>query len=238
MIVPNYVPPKLEVEGNVAQGRHAIRIRFLQVVVGLNAASLVGAWLVALAPLPSIGWIYAALMVTALLVLLDVWRIARRGEPIEAKISALALPLAVIAFGWLAREIEATGFPMWAVLLGPGFLLLYTLLAGRDFSFMGAFALAWIGSSVAVAALTVSGGLQGVTGSYALLANTIVLLYQVYDLSSVLYRRRVGEEWAAVVDLYRNVFNIFGYIPRLVHHWRRHHIWNEVREEVARTLHL
>jgi len=237
MIVPNYVPPKLEVEGNVAEARHSVRVRFLQSVVGLNAASLVGAWLVALTPLPAVGWPVAAFMVAGLLILLDVWRIARRGEPIEARVSATMLPLAVFAFGWLAREVESTGFPVWAVLLGPGFLLLYTLIAGRDFSFIGAFALAWIGSSVAVAALTLSGGLEGPIGIYALLANTVTLLYSVYDLSSILYRRRVGEEWAAVLDLYRDVFNIFGYIPRLVGHWRRHHIWEEVRDEVARSLH-
>ena len=28
-----------------------------------------------------------------------------------------------------------------------------------------------------------------------------------------------------VTDLYRDVLNIFGYIPRVVQHWHKHRIW-------------
>ena len=51
------------------------------------------------------------------------------------------------------------------------------------------------------------------------------VIYWVYDLASLLARRRQGEELAAVVDLYRDVFNFFGYAVRMIKHWQKHKIW-------------
>jgi hypothetical protein len=53
-------------------------------------------------------------------------------------------------------------------------------------------------------------------------------VYFAYDLASLMSRRRRGEEAAAVVDLYRDVFNVFGYVPRVIAHWHRHRIWQDV----------
>ena len=65
-----------------------------------------------------------------------------------------------------------------------------------------------------------------VEGAQALSWNAIYLTFYVYDLASLLARRRIGEEWAAVVDLYRDVLNVFGWIVRVFAHWRKHKIWN------------
>jgi hypothetical protein len=48
----------------------------------------------------------------------------------------------------------------------------------------------------------------------------------VYDNASLLARRRLGEELGAVVDLYRDVLNVFGWVVRVLAHWRKHRIWN------------
>jgi FtsH-binding integral membrane protein len=156
---------------------------------------------------------------------LDLLRIAIRGKASEAKVSVLCLPAALILSSWVIREVRMDGFPVYQAVVGPVCIVLYTYLSGRDFSFIGCLLLSLIASSASVAAISNAVGLDRKHAAFALGTNFIFVTYLVYDLASLLARRRRGEELAAVVDLYRDVFNFFGYAVRMVKHWRKHRIW-------------
>ncbi|MER3496739.1 MAG: hypothetical protein C4321_05655, partial [Chloroflexota bacterium] len=65
----------------------------------------------------------------------------------------------------------------------------YLALCGRDLSFLG---MGLSALALSSAALLVWG-----TTPLGLAINAAVLCYWVYDLASLLSRRRIGEEWAA-----------------------------------------
>ena len=228
MYVPNYVPEPLEVPGNVTLAPYPVRLAFVRRVTLLHAASLclvAGlAWL-PVRPVP----LGAALGVLAVhLLLLDLVRVRLRGRPKEPSTSVALSGSMIAVVAVCARTAVLDGIPVWAMLVGPAFALAYTLLCGRDYSFVGCGLLSLIGSSVLLAGLAVQTGLGPGSAAWALGLNAAYLVYVVYDLASLMSRRRRGEEAAAVVDLYRDVFNVFGYVPRVVAHWRRHRIWGDV----------
>jgi hypothetical protein len=230
MYVPNYIPEPLEVPGNVTQDRYPARMAFVRRVVFLHVLSLLVLTGLTALPFPPVGWPTVVGALALGLVGLDLLRIQTRGKPFEAKASSfLLLPLLVVV-AWAARETMAAGFPAWALATGPVAVALYTLVCGRDFSFVGCYLLSLVASTIGVAALSNAMGVEGIPAGTALLVNAAWLFYYVYDLASLMARRRRGEELAAVVDLYRDVFNIFGYIPRVISHWRKHRIWSEVRK--------
>ncbi len=231
MYVPNYVPEPLEVPGNVTLAPHPVRLAFIRRVTVLHAASLCLVAAVAWLPMRNERPVSLAALLGVLagyLLLLDFVRVRLRGKPQEAFASvALAAPL-TLAAGFAARAAVLEGIPAWAILVGPAFALAYTLLCGRDYSFVGCGLLSLIGSSVILAGLAVQTDMGHPAAAWALGLNAAYLVYFVYDLASLMSRRRRGEEMAAVVDLYRDVFNVFGYVPRVVSHWRRHRIWQDV----------
>jgi len=230
MIVPNYIPEPLEVPGNVTEERYAVRVAFIRRVTLLHLTGVL-----AVAGLASVPWIQVGLIPTLVslalvLIGLDLWRIAKRGSAIEAKVSAAMLPIVLVLAGRSAAEIALAGFPIAAVLAGSICAAIYTALCGRDYSFVGGFLLSLIASTVALAALAPKLGYDVFTTAIAMTANAVLLAYTQYDLASILARRRRGEEVAAVVDLYRDVFNFFGYAVRCVKHWRRHRIFELPRQ--------
>jgi FtsH-binding integral membrane protein len=224
MYVPNYVPDPIEIPGNVTEEPYRVRVAFIKRVAVLHFVSLLIVQGIAYsAPLlpAHLSWWPLAVMILGLAVL----RVALRRGPREAGASTLLLLPLLVTVGVALQPTQARGFPLWTVLLGPGFGLIYALLCGRDFSFLGQYLLSLIASSTAIAALWV-GAPGTVDGArYALLVNSLYLSYWVYDLASLLARRRTGEELAAVVDLYRDVLNFFGYFARCLGHWRKHRIW-------------
>lgn len=234
MYVPNYVPEPLEVPANVTLDPYMVRLAFIRRVTVLHATSLCLIAALALIPSPpaSIGLLFGG--AAFFLLLLDFTRVRLRGKPVEAKVSVgIAVP---ILLPWLARCVHALvslDVPVWAMLVGPAFALAYTLLCGRDYSFVGCGLLSLIGSSVLIAGLAVQTHMGHPAAAWALGLNTAYLLYFVYDLASLMSRRRRGEELAAVVDLYRDVFNLFGYVPRVVSHWHRHRIWQDVVPQIG-----
>lgn len=229
MIVPNYVPEPLEVPNNIAEAPYAFRLRFIRRVMFLHLGTVGGIVLLTGNAWPQSGVVGVGLAFILVVIGLDFWRIAARSSRSEGIVSAGFLPVVVALASWLAVELQRIGFPVWAPLTGLLGACLYALLCGRDFSFAGCFLLSWILSSVAIAWRIIHLGLPVTQAAVALASNTAYLSYYLYDLASLLARRRKGEEWAATVDLYRDIFNVFGFVVRCVRHWRKHRIWEIAR---------
>jgi len=225
VIVPNYIPEPLEVPRNVTEEPYSVRVAYIRRVTLLHLTSLAALTGMAFLPWPSNMGASALVSLAGALLILDLWRINQRGRPAEAKVSALALPVVLALGAWSANSVSALEWPIAAPLAGMICAAIYTTLSGRDFSFVGCTFLALITSSVGIAALCLRYRLDTAHAGAALGANALYLLYFEYDLASLLARRRLGEEWAAVLDLYRDVFNVFGYAIRCVRHWRKHRIW-------------
>jgi hypothetical protein len=225
MYVPNYVPEPLEVPGNVTEQPYRARIYFIRRVALLHLASLIGIAILENLSFPQMGITTALIALGACLTGLDLVRIGLRGKPIEAKISTLCLPAVLILVAWGIRETSLGGWPVFPPLIGAACVVIYTVLAGRDFSFIGCALLSLIASSAAVAGFANLSQYDRERAAFALGTNAMFVIYWVYDLASLLGRRRQGEEFAAVVDLYRDVFNFFGYAVRMVKHWQKHKIW-------------
>ncbi len=225
MYVPNYIPEPLEVPGNVTEERYPVRLLFIRRVAILHIASLGVIALLAQLSFPRMELWYTLACLAACLTGLDLLRIALRGKPSEAKISTLCLPAVLILVGWGIHEVSQEGWPVIQGIFGGACVVAFTFVAGRDFSFVGCYFLSLIGSSAAVAGLSNYLNLDRSHAAMALGSNAVYVTYLVYDLASLLARRRRGEELAAVVDLYRDVFNLFGYAVRMVKHWHKHRIW-------------
>lgn len=224
MYVPNYIPDPIEIPGNVTEEPYLARVGFIKRVAALHCVTLLIVGALAYSPIslpaPNAWWPLAILILA-----LAAIRVALRRGPREAAVSSWLLVPLLFAVGVALHPVQESGWPLWTMILGPGFALLYCTLCGRDFSFMGQYLLSLIASSTTIAALAVAAPEMIAEARYALIANAAYLTYWVYDLASLLARRRLGEEFAAVVDLYRDVLNIFGYVARCIGHWRKHRIW-------------
>ncbi|MFZ4508526.1 MAG: hypothetical protein ACOYON_12600 [Fimbriimonas sp.] len=226
MIVPNFIPGPEEVAANVSMEPYGLRVAFIRRVMLLHFGSAGIVAVLMQLPFPAVGTRLAGFALALVLVVLAVQRILQRGGRSEASVASACLVVLLPAVAWFVHEIRYTGIPIWAPAVGLGAMLLYTLLCGRDFSFVGCFSLALVVSSVAIALLCRTHQLTGWTSGRALTLNAAALLFWTYDLGYLMARRRRGEELAAVTDLYRDVLNVFGYIPRVILHWRRHRIWS------------
>lgn len=225
MYVPNYVPEPLEVPGNVTQDPYLARVHFIKLVTALHLISLATITGLCIAPLPKASLIASLTSLCSLLILLELLRISLRGRKSEAVASAALLPIVLVFVSTLATSLEAKEVPVWCVLFGPAVCGVYTLFCGRDYSFIGCLFLSLVGSSTALAGVAIVLGLSERETMIGLGLNFVYLVYFVYDLAALLARRRQGEALAAVVDLYRDVFNVFGYLVRVIGHWRKHKIW-------------
>ncbi|MDR3689302.1 MAG: hypothetical protein P4L46_07985 [Fimbriimonas sp.] len=225
MYVPNYIPEPVEVPGNITEEKYPLRIAFVRKVALYYLASVCGTAALSFLGFPHAGIGLPVVAVAICLFGLDLLRIAIRGKPSEARVSVLCLPPALILSAWVIREIRLEGMPTSEYVVGAVSIVLYTYLSGRDFSFVGCCLLSLIASSAVVAGMSSASNLDRWHASFALGTNALFVFYVVYDLASLMARRRRGEELAAVVDLYRDVFNFFGYAVRIVKHWRKHRIW-------------
>lgn len=224
MYVPNYVPEPIEIPGNVTEEPYLVRLAFVRRVAILHFASLLVVFGIAYSPwAPSREVSLWALGVT--LITLAIQRVMLRRGSVESRASTFLLGPLLLVTGFALHHVQIAGYSLWTVLIGPGCALIYSLLCGRDFSFVGQFLLSLIASSTAIAALAVGAPTSLADSRFALIANSAYLLFWVYDLASLLARRRLGEELAAVVDLYRDALNFFGYFVRCIGHWRKHRIW-------------
>ncbi len=225
MYVHNYVPDPIEVPGNVTEEPYAERLAFIRRVSALHAISVCAIAGVVLAPTAILPRLTTSVYVLLLLLILCLLRIVFRGTKTEAMASLTLLPIVVVVFGMAAASWWQAGFPVWSASVGLVCAVTYTMICGRDFSFVGQFVLGLIASSAIVSLAVIWLQLDKLHAAQALAWNGCYLLYYVYDLASLLARRRKGEELAAVVDLYRDVLNFFGWIVRVIAHWRQHKIW-------------
>jgi FtsH-binding integral membrane protein len=225
MYVPNYIPPPIEVPGNVTEERYSVRLGYIRRVAVLHFFSLVLIGGVSALKLPIVRLDMSILWLAILLLFLSLVRIGTRATRNDLILSTSLLPVVIASIGIIAGTLDRTGWPIWGVSVGAACSVVYGLCCGRDFSFVGQFCLSLIASSVILAFAAITLGMPPRQAAFLLGANAAYLFYLVYDSASLLARRRLGEEPAAVVDLYRDVFNVFGYLVRVARHWRKHRIW-------------
>ena len=235
MIIPNYVPGPLEVDGNVGAARYRDRLRFLRTVVHGNTVFTALILAASYLPWPDMGVRTSVFFWLAVVIGLDLFRIFKREQSIEAKVSAWMLPLLGLSLSWVLHEIIARGGFVWPLFVAIAFQSGYALVCGRDFSFVGFFFLPWIASLFALGLFGVAGKVSSEGMSLSIWACSGWLFYTAYDLSMIMRRRRLGEELAAILDIHRDFLNVFGYIPRVIAHWKKHHIWVEVKGEINRS---
>jgi len=226
VVVPNYVPDPIEIPDNVTEQPYAARLKFIREMQCLQIVSImVVLGLASIPQIPVLPPIPVAIVLFAFLIGLCLIRIGLRRTPREAKVSTWTLPILLVLVAVAARTATDAGVEIWAAVVGPVFAFFYMVCCSRDFSFVGQYVLSLIASSVAIASVSLLIGHTGAYAGEALAINAAFLTYFVYDGASLLSRRRVGEQLATVVDLYRDCLNIFGFIPRVVQHWHKHRIW-------------
>ena len=227
MTVPPFVPQPIEIPGNVTTKPYLVIVGFVRRVSLAHFASVLAVATFALYGRP-VGSILALSGVTfCFLAGLNLLRTFAGGWRGEHLISLAAFPLFLACLGLTMRIFFDRGWPVWAPGLGLLMALAYTLSCGRDLSYVGMFAISGVVSTAAILVFAVLHRLPGQEIAAACLLNAGFLFYHVYDLASLLSRRRLGEELGAVIDLYRDVLNIFGYVPRVARHWREHRIWSK-----------
>ena len=226
MNVPPFVPQPTEIPGNVTVESYHVRLAFIRRVAVLHFLSICAiaflSW--TFSGFPSLST--CALILGGLLAGSSLFRSFAHGARWEPFASAATLPFIMASLAGVIAGLSDLGWPTWAPGLGIAASVAYTLVCGRDLSFVGMYCLAVLVSSIAMALLAVGEVITWRDVPAAFSTNLFVTFYYVYDLGSLLSRRRLGEEVGAVVDLYRDVLNIFGYSIRSVRHWREHRIWS------------
>jgi FtsH-binding integral membrane protein len=225
MYVPNYIPPPIEVPGNVTEQSYSVRLGFVRRVAILHLASLAVIAALSLLELPKVPVEMAIAELGIVLLVLSFIRIGTRATKYDLMVSGSLLPVVLVSLAVIVRTLNQGEWPVWGVAAGAACAVIYAISCGRDFSFVGQYALSLIVSSVGLACAAISMGMPPSKAAFLLGANAGYLFYLVYDSASLLARRRLGEEVAAVVDLYRDIFNVFGYLARVARHWRKHRIW-------------
>lgn len=222
MIIQPYFPEPETVPGNIAAERHPIRIAFVRKVMGgyaLAALLAIGvAWV-----RPEVSPEQPGLVLFVSLVLLTITRRLSGGGKGDRPFAMLVFPAVLVSLGLVLGNLttrEVWGCPALAALLLP----IYTAVSGRDYSFVGAYALTFGMTAAAWAGLATMGWIDPAELIWAVLSAGVYLFFVTYDLASLLRRRRWGEEFEAVVDLFRDSLNIVTYSVRVWQHWRRFRI--------------
>jgi len=222
--VPPYVPQPIEIAGNVAEESYPARLNFLRRVAVLFGTTVVA--MLAPAFFSFSLWPYDIAIIFASLLLLSIIRAIAKGRFIEQRLSLMVAPALFIGLGTMLYHLMSIGWPIWILGVGIACAIGYILGCGRDLSFLGMWFVSISASTVIsiVVAYAIRSPFLALCETLAL--NIAFLTYWVYDLAALLTRRRLGEEIGAVLDLYRDVLNMFSYPIRVLHHWRTHKIWS------------
>lgn len=236
MNVQPYFPEPVTVSGNVAAEPYDDRLRFLRWVTAIHLATVVPVVVIASLGLKEAGAALAPvegsvapawLPPIAILLLLSVSRKVHEATGLawlDRAAVAVLLPAFLYLLGSAAIRVDQAGVAVWPLAVAAGFQAVYAFVCGRDFSFVGQFVLA------ALATIAISFGVGWFLDqptlplSWGAALAVVWLFYHVYDLASLLQRRRLDEKILAVADLYRDVLNVFSYSFRVVQHWRRFRI--------------
>lgn len=225
MFIPNYIPDPVEVTGNASLSPYLDRVKFAKKVMAYHFLSVVGAFAASAAPWPRFDLRLIAIGVFTLIFTLSLVRIETRGTQLDQRLSLILFPALWVSLAFAVHEMRSLGWPVWSVLCGEVALVIYAATCGRDYSWFGQWFLSLVGSSLACWLLANQLGLTAATTWAALLTNAGFLTYVVYDSAMIMRRRRIDEAGGAVVDLYRDVLNVFGYAVRCWRHWKQHGIW-------------
>ncbi len=221
MQIQPYFPEPVVVSRNVASERYIVTLGFIRRVMAGHFATLVCVAVMAVTAAPLVDLATSTIALFICLLALTMLRRLLPGGTLDNVLSFLIMMPTLWSLATMCRHALDAGHPIWIV--GPGYLVanLYGALCGRDFSFVGQFAIA----AMATCVFVVSAGLSGFAAwPDAVLwgcAGLTFVLYYVYDLAALLSRRRLGEETAATADLYRDLLNFLTYSVRIVLHWRR-----------------
>ncbi|HMS55270.1 MAG TPA: hypothetical protein PKA27_07685 [Fimbriimonadaceae bacterium] len=223
MYVPSYIPDQIEIDGNVAEAKWSTVVGFVRRVTTMHLITLlVVAFLVDM-PVAVMGLEASIPFLIAALACLSLTRGIGKGKRWEQQLSWVLAPVMLVTLASLLRELGNLNWPIAALVVGPAIASAYSWVAGRDLSFLGMFLFAFGLSTTVVVALCSESRVQALE---AALVNGLWVFYYVYDLAALLTRRRLGEEWGAVLDLYRDVLNLTTYPIRVWRHWAKHRLWS------------
>ncbi len=223
MYVPSYVPEQIEINGNVAEAKWSVIVGFIRRVTTMHLVTiLVVAFLVDL-PVAVMGLEASVPFLLAALIGLSLTRGIGKGKRWEQQLSWVLAPVMLVTLASLLRELGNLNWPIAAMVVGPAIACAYAWVAGRDLSFLGMFLFAAGISTAVLVTLCREWRIQAIE---AAVVNGVWVFYYVYDLAALLTRRRLGEEWGSVLDLYRDVLNVTTYPIRVLRHWVKYRLWS------------
>lgn len=221
MQIQPYFPEPIAVRGNVAAERYMVTLGFIRrTMLGHLLSSVAVAAMAAFVPAVLDAAAYATAFVGGLLALTMLRRFLD-GGPIDSVTSLVLLVPTLWALSGLVRTGIDAGHPVWIVGACYAVATVYGAVCGRDFSFVGQFMVTLIATVVMLALLGITRTTSWAEAFFWGAAGLGYVLFYVYDLAALLSRRRLGEEPAAVADLYRDLLNFTTYSVRIVLHWRR-----------------
>jgi len=222
--VQPYFPDQIEIPGNVASEAYDLRLQFIRRTVGAYFLFivLIGLGSIVLPLYAPTSTLLLGVIVG--LVMMGVIRFLGQGTRWEIPLSCLLLTAIGVLLSNIVRLGLESGIPVWSLGWAVLGACLYTLLCGRDFSFIGQF---FLGALFTVFATAITCVWAALSFKVWLLGTGIALaylFYLVYDLAALLTRRKRGDELGALCDLFRDVLNVGGYVFRVIAHWRNFRI--------------
>ena len=149
-------------------------------------------------------------------------RLTVKSGKVEQYGSVILLLTAIPLLGQLCRDIHTAGYPILIFLIAATLSGIYTILAGRDFSFPGLVVVCSVGLIPILLILRNQGVPTMDTPAFAWIIGTIYLVYVAYNLSMILKRRTPSEVPTAIADFYRDSLNFLTYPVRVYFHWRNY----------------
>lgn len=229
---PPLLPEPITVPNNVADGDYDTRVRFVRTVgIGHLLSLAILAIAVGLFMHPT-GRLYVAEVGAQVIgvfsaVCLILLAAVRHSKPLWQLLVFLAFLLSFSAWMGTAVLRLHESYPAFTESLGIGIatawvaVLLYNVLCGRDYSFVGEFTISFLAVCVAVW-LYGKGVRLDFSETLAVLSLCALALgYWTYDLAMILGRRTSSERLAAILDLYRDVLNFLGFPVRILRMPRR-----------------
>jgi FtsH-binding integral membrane protein len=218
----NPFPEPYTVPDCVDDQSYAVKVRFIKLtLVGHLATILVIALSAQYLTVP-LSDLQLLVVLGVILVGMTLVRLILRTGPAEQALSLVALVAALPFLAQLAKDIHSAGYPILTLLIAAAFTGIYTMLAGRDFSFTGMVTITAVALIPTLMILRWQGVESFEAAAFGWLIGTIYVLYIAYNLSMILKRRRKTEVVSAVADFYRDSLNILTYPVRIYFHWKHY----------------